>query len=185
MILVLTAHPYPQHSRAGKALLAAVHDLPGVEVRSLYDLYPDFDIDVAGEQAALTRADLVVWLHPLYWYSVPAMLKHWFDVVLARGWAYGAGGSALHDKHCLWVATTGGDAAAYSPEGMHRQPFEAFMPAIEQTARFCGMHWTPPLIVHGAYQIADAELARAAEQFRMRLLAFNTAAIASNAGAPS
>jgi glutathione-regulated potassium-efflux system ancillary protein KefF len=61
-------------------------------VHSLYDLYPDFDIDVDAEQAALKHADLVVWMHPIYWYSVPAMLKHWFDVVLLRGWAYGEGG---------------------------------------------------------------------------------------------
>ena len=56
MILIVRAHPYPQRSRAGRALLEAVHDLPDLEVRSLYDLYPDFDIDVAAEQAALARA---------------------------------------------------------------------------------------------------------------------------------
>ena len=92
-------------------MLAAVRDLPDMEVRSLYDLYPDFDIDVATEQAALVRADRVVWLHPVYWYSVPSMLKHWFDVVLLRGFAYGDGGTALAGKPCLWVPTAGGDAA--------------------------------------------------------------------------
>ena len=81
MILVIYAHPYPQHSRAGKAMLEAVRDLPDLEVRSLYDLYTDFDIDIAAEQAALKRAELVVWLHPVYWYSVPALLKHWFEPV--------------------------------------------------------------------------------------------------------
>lgn len=40
----------------------AVSDLSGLEVRSLYDLYPDFDIDVTAQQAALSRADLVVWI---------------------------------------------------------------------------------------------------------------------------
>ena len=55
------------------------------------------------------RRALVVWMHPVYWYSVPALLKHWFDKVLALGWAYGEGGTALRGKHCLWVPTTGGD----------------------------------------------------------------------------
>ena len=59
MILVLHAHPYPRTSRAGAALLAAIRDLPSLEVRSLYELYPDFDIDVAAEQAALERADVL------------------------------------------------------------------------------------------------------------------------------
>ncbi len=43
MILIIHAHPYPAHSRSVKGLLEGVRDLPGVEVRSLYDLYPDFD----------------------------------------------------------------------------------------------------------------------------------------------
>ncbi len=169
MILIIHAHPYPQRSRAGGALLAAVRDLPDVEVRSLYDLYPDFDIDVAAEQAALLRADLVVWLHPVYWYSVPAMLKHWFDVVLVRGWAYGDGGVALQGKHCLWVATTGGRESSFAETGVHQLPFAEFMAPIRQTAIFCGMVWEQPLAVHGAHVIADDEIAAAATAFRERL----------------
>lgn len=171
MILIIHAHPYPQHSRACRALLEAARDLADVEVRSLYDLYPDFDIDAAAEQAALTRAGAVVWLHPIYWYSVPAMLKHWFEVVLVRGWAYGQDGDALRGKRCLWVATTGGDDAAYSPGGMHEKPFGKFTPPIEQTARFCGMQWLPPVVVHGAHTVSDSQLLAAAQDFRRRLVA--------------
>src|SRR4029078_4865223 len=85
MILVIHAHPYPRHSRAVHALLGAVASLPVVEVRSLYDLYPDFDIDVAAQSEPRGRSQLVVWLHPLHWYSVPGLLKQWFDKVLERG----------------------------------------------------------------------------------------------------
>lgn len=169
MILVIYAHPYPQHSRAGKALLAAVRDLPGLSVRSLYDLYPDFDIDVAAEQQALTEAEMVVWLHPIYWYSVPAVLKHWFDVVLLRGWAYGTGGDAITGKACLWVASAGGEQDAYAEDGMHAMAFEHYIPPIQQTARFCGMAWQPPLILHGSHSISDEDIAAAAAQFRARL----------------
>jgi glutathione-regulated potassium-efflux system ancillary protein KefF len=170
MILLLHAHPYPKHSRACRALLDAVRDLPDVEVRSLYDLYPDFDIDVAAEQAALIRAELIVWLHPIYWYSVPSLLKHWFDTVLVRGWAYGQGGNALRGKRCLWVSTTGGDDAAYSPAGIHEQPFERFAAPIEQTARFCGMQWQVPVVVHGAHTVTDIQMQLMAQDFRARLL---------------
>ena len=107
MITVVYAHPYPSRSRACAALLSGVADVDGLEVRSLYELYPDFDIAPLAERAALERARLVVWLHPLYWYTAPALLKHWFDQVLVRGWAYGQGGTALHGKDCLWVTTTG------------------------------------------------------------------------------
>lgn len=161
MISVIYAHPYPRYSRACAALLAAIADLPQVEVRSLYDRYPDFDIDPAAEHAALEKARLVVWMHPLYWYTAPALLKHWFDQVLVRGWAYGDGGTALAGKDCLWVTTTGGDETAFSAEGRHGHPIETFSPVIERTARYCGMNWLAPFVVHGAH-LVDAEVLRAA-----------------------
>jgi glutathione-regulated potassium-efflux system ancillary protein KefF len=169
MLVLIFAHPYPDRSRVNYALLDAVRDLKGLEVRSLYDLYPTFAIDVEAEQAALSKAQHVIWQHPMYWYSVPGLLKHWFDKVLARGWAYGEQGTALHGKHCLWVTTTGGNEQAFSEEGMHAQAFERFVPVVEQTARFCGMRWEPPVVLHGAHQISDAELKRLAAAYRARL----------------
>jgi glutathione-regulated potassium-efflux system ancillary protein KefF len=186
MILLIYAHPYPQHSRATKALLDAVSDLPNVEIRSLYDAYPDFDIDVKAEQAALLRADLVVWLHPIYWYSVPAMLKHYFDVVLTLGWAYGEvdgmKGRALAGKQCLWVTTTGGPAASYAEDGAHQLPFAAYETPVRQTALFCDMAWMPPLTLHGAHVVSDDEVKVAAQQFRARLIAHSSTHNAAQIG---
>ncbi len=107
MICVIHAHPYPSRSRVNRALADALRALPDLDLRSIYALYPDFDIDVAAEQKALAKAQLIVWLHPLYWYSVPALFKHWCDKVLEFGWAYGDGAHALHGKSCLWVADGG------------------------------------------------------------------------------
>jgi glutathione-regulated potassium-efflux system ancillary protein KefF len=169
MALLVFAHPYPGRSRANRLLLDAVSDIEGVTTHSLYDLYPAFDIDVPKEQAALAKAELIIWQHPMHWYSVPSLLKHWFDKVLLRGWAYGNGAAALRGKHCLWVTTTGGDETAFSAPGMHAFPFDSFVPAIEQTARFCGMNWLSPLVLHGAHRVSDAELNRFAEDYRQRL----------------
>jgi len=110
-----------------------------------------------------------VLLHPLYWYTTPALLKHWFDVVLTKGFAYGEGGTALHGKTCLWAVTTGGDDQAFSEPGRHHREFAAFQPVVEQTVRYCGMTWAAPFVVHGAHQIPDAELAEAAQGFRKRV----------------
>jgi glutathione-regulated potassium-efflux system ancillary protein KefF len=169
MICLLYAHPYPDRSRANRALLGAVRSLPQVEVRSLYDLYPDFGIDVEAEQAALLRAEVIVLQHPLYWYSVPGLLKHWFDKVLALGWAYGEGGNALRGKTCLWVTTTGAPDAGYAADGMHERPFHEFMPPVEQTARFCGMSWAPPRILHGAHRINRELLEQHGRDYREQL----------------
>jgi glutathione-regulated potassium-efflux system ancillary protein KefF len=159
MIVVFYAHPYPHYSRAGATLLEGIRDLPGLTVRSLYDLYPDFDIDTDGERAAMESARLVVWMGPLYWYTVPALLKHWFEVVLEKGWAYGPGGTALAGKDCLWVATAGD----------HGQPFEAWVPPLENTARVCGMNWLPPFALHGADEARETALAEAGRELRKRL----------------
>ncbi|ECB4841041.1 glutathione-regulated potassium-efflux system ancillary protein KefF, partial [Salmonella enterica subsp. enterica serovar Kentucky] len=56
MILIIYAHPYPHHSHANKRMLEQAGTLENVEIRSLYHLYPDFNIDVAAEQEALSRA---------------------------------------------------------------------------------------------------------------------------------
>ena len=183
MIALIYAHPYPQRSRANRVLLEAVRDVPGVSVRALYDLYPDFAIDVQAEQEALSAAHAVIWQHPLYWYSVPGLLKHWFDKVLAHGWAYGEGGTALQGKSCLWVATTGGDERAYSAAGMHAYPFETFVPPVLQTARFCGMRFEDPIVVHAAHRTSPEALQREAERYRQRVVALSTHLVRGGADA--
>ena len=169
MICVIHAHPYPGQSRINRALAAALRGSRNLDLRSLYDMYPDFDIDVDAEQRALAAAHLVVWMHPVYWYNVPALLKLWFDKVLAYGWAYGEGGTALRGKHCLWVPTTGGDEREYAASGLHGQAFDNFTPVIEQTARYCGMEWEPPYVIHGANGIDDMKLAEHAAALLERL----------------
>jgi len=171
-IAVIYSHPYPGRSRAGRVLLESLHDLPSVDVRPLYSLYPDFDIDVVAEQQALLAADLIVWQGPFYWYGVPALMNLWFEKVLTHGWAYGDEGRALCGKTVLWATTTGGPASSYQPGAMHGHPIEAFVPAISQTARFCGMRWVdPPLIVHGAHRMTKDRLRDAAQTYRDRVTA--------------
>lgn len=167
MILVLYAHPYPSRSRGCAALLAGISKLPGVEVHSLYERYPDFDVDRRAEQALLRRASALVWLHPLYWYGVPALLKHWFEKVLTEGFAYGAGGDVLRDKPCLWATTTG--AGEYEKGALHAHGFADFVAPVEMTARFCGMRWVEPFVVHGVARLSDDELRARAARLQERL----------------
>jgi glutathione-regulated potassium-efflux system ancillary protein KefF len=172
VILLVYAHPHPQRSVAGAALLNAVRDVEGLEVHSLYDRYPDFWIDADAERERIARAKLVIWQHPLYWYGMPSLMKLWLEDVFVRGWAYGDGGNALEGKDCLWVTSTGALADAYTPAGPHRHGFEAFQPAVEQTARFCSMNWLPPVIVHGAHRVGSDALSAHASAYRARLDAY-------------
>jgi len=180
-VVLVYAHPYPDRSRANRVLYEAVASLPGVDARAIYDMYPDFSIDIEAEQKALAEADLVIWQHPLFWYTVPALLKLWWEKVLAYGWAYGTGGSALVGKRCLWVATTGGDDASYGPNGMHVLPFTDFVPVVKQTAHFCGMTWEEPLILHGAHQVPETQLFAFAGAYREKVMGL----LAERAPAPT
>lgn len=176
MILLVYAHPHAPRSRANRALIDAAGGVPGVTVRRLYDLYPDFDIDAAAEQALAAGADAIVLQHPLYWYAAPALAKLWLETVFVHGWAYGAEGGreegrAVAGKRFLWAVTTGGDSADYRPGGSHDHPFEAFVPPMLQFARYCRMRWEPPFVLGGAHRIDDAAMAAAARAYRDRVAA--------------
>lgn len=169
MLLILYAHPQHARSRANRALLDAVRDLPGVEVHSLYDQYPDFSIDVAAEQALLARAHTLVWQHPTYWYGVPALLTLWFEQVLTRGWAFGAGGTALHGKRVLWATTTGDLADQHEAGQLDGLPLDGFAPHLKFTAQYCGLQWLPPFVVHRAHRLAPDAMAQRVAEYRQRL----------------
>ena len=172
-ILVLAAHPQLEHSRVTRTLMRAAARAPGgvsrIEVRDLYALYPDYWIDTAAEQAALAAARLVVWLHPVHWYSMPPLMKLWLDEVFAFGWAYGPGGQALRGKDLWLVASTGGPASSYRPDGYNRYFFDAFLHPSEQTAALAGMRWLPPLVLHGAHRVGEDVLAAHGEMLAERL----------------
>jgi glutathione-regulated potassium-efflux system ancillary protein KefF len=173
-ILVLGAHPHLERSRVNRSLLKAAAALPPgrVQVHDLYARYPDFHIDVAAEQAALAAAKLVVWMFPMHWYSQPPLLKLWLDEVVSFGWGYGPGGDALRGKDLWLVVSTGGTDEAYTPGGHHRHFVDAFWPPHEQTAALCGMRFLPPLVLHGAHQVSETEMAGHREVFVERLSSY-------------
>jgi glutathione-regulated potassium-efflux system ancillary protein KefG len=142
-----------ERSRVNKRLVAAVRDLPEVTVHDLYEAYPTFGIDVGREQELLREHDAVVFQHPFYWYSTPAILKEWQDLVLQHGWAYGAGGTALRGKVTLNALTTGGPAAAYRRDGYNRFTVRELLAPWEQTAHLCQMRFLAPFVVHAALRV--------------------------------
>ncbi|WP_126245088.1 glutathione-regulated potassium-efflux system oxidoreductase KefF [Chitinophaga rhizosphaerae] len=164
-ILILFAHPAFERSRVHARLIKAVRTLPGITLRDLYEEYPDFDVQPKLEQPLLEQFDLVILQHPFYWYSGPALLKQWMDLVLEHGWAYGKDGTALKGKYLMQVISTGGNAHAYSPEGHHGHAVYDFLLPFRQTAALCHMEYLPPYVVPGSAHINDAELGRYADGY--------------------
>lgn len=169
--LLLLAHPAFEKSRANAALLATVEDLDDLTVHDLYEAYPDMMIQVDREQRLLEEHERVVIQHPFFWYSTPAIVKQWFDLVLEYGWAYGEKGNALHGKTVLSAITTGGTQTAYCETGHNRYTVAELLRPIEQTARLCGMNYEDPFVVYGALNLSPDELAEAGQAYRKRLTA--------------
>jgi glutathione-regulated potassium-efflux system ancillary protein KefG len=156
-VLVLFAHPVVERSRVGRQLFDEVRAVDGVTVHDLYEAYPTLWIDVAREQQLLADHDVIVFQHPFYWYSVPALLKEWQDLVLEHGWAYGAGGTQLRGKVTLNALTTGGPRTAYDKGGYNRFTVRELLAPWDQTAYLCGMRFLAPFVVHSALRVASSD----------------------------
>ncbi len=168
-ILLIVAHPDLHESVANRSILNAVKGLEHVTVHDLYASYPDFFIDVPHEHELLLQHDIIIFQHPLFMYSCPALLKEWLDRVLGKGFAFG-GDCLLKGKYWRSVVTTGGAQKAFTPSGYNKYALEDILQPFELTAALCQMHWIEPLVLYWARNVSNAERMQHAEAFRSWLL---------------
>ena len=147
--------PLQTRSQVNRVLFDAAQVLDGITAIDLYRDYPRFDIDIDREQARLREHDVIIFQHPFYWYSTPALLKEWQDLVLEYGFAYGEGGDALTGKIFFNALSAGGPKAAYGPGGYNRRTLRELLYPLEQTAHLCGMTWLPPFAVYRSRHAAE------------------------------
>ena len=169
-ILILFAHPAIKKSRINRRLAEAVQGLEWITFNNLYENYPDFYIDIIKEQQLLLLHDIIVWHHPFYWYSSPAILKEWFDLVLQHGFAYGENGRALEGKTAFSVISTGGKQEVYSETDRNQFNISQFLAPFKQSANLCRMAYLPPFVVHGSHTISDEEIDSFATQYKQLLI---------------
>ncbi|QOY92660.1 NAD(P)H-dependent oxidoreductase [Massilia sp. UMI-21] len=159
--LVVFADPSLHRSRISRRVAEACASLPGVRVRDLYQLYPDFYIDVRAERALLEEAPLLVFVFQLGWYAMPALLKEWFDSVFKPEWAAPCDGNRprrLQGKTAFAAVACAGSARDYRAGGAHGRPLEDYLAPLEQSVKACGMAWLAPHPFYGA-DSTDAEAA--------------------------
>ncbi|MCX5857401.1 MAG: NAD(P)H-dependent oxidoreductase [Deltaproteobacteria bacterium] len=168
-VLILFAHPRFEKSRVNRSLLSALPLSEAITLHDLYERYPDQNIDVEAEKQLLAAHDVLIWHHPFYTFSAPAILKQWMDLVLEYGWAHGEGGNALKDKTAFNVVTTGGSRESYGPDGFNRFTLHEFLRPFEQTACLCKMIYLPPFAVQGTYRLSDGEMMRHAGDYAFLL----------------
>jgi glutathione-regulated potassium-efflux system ancillary protein KefG len=143
-ILVLHAHPRLSASVVQRAMLRAIDGLDDVTLVDLYAEYPDLAFDVAKEQRRLLDHDVIVLQHPFYWYSSPAIIKEWQDLVLENGWAYGPGGTKLAGRFLM----------------------TELLAPFNQTAWLCSMAWLEPFVIYSGRRMEPSQLSTAAESYR-------------------
>lgn len=166
---VLVFHPDLSTSNVNAKLAEAIKDLADIEVRDMYQLYPDFKIDVAAEQAVLEEADRIVLQFPMYWYSSPALVKQWEDAVLAYGWAHGSTGDKLHGKELLLAVTPGAPTELYGHGNDFKYTVTELLRPFQATSNLIGTDFITPFISTGASRMDNAEIAERAAAYKAYL----------------
>ena len=149
-LIVYYAHPGHKYSHVNRYMAQAASQVEDITCVDLYGEYPRFDINVDIEQKRLLDHDVILFQFPLFWYSTPSIMKEWQDIVLEHGFAYGSGGDKLEGKRLLLAITAAGPEEAYTSGGFQHYPLRDFLRPLEQTARLCGMQFSPPYALYSA-----------------------------------
>jgi NAD(P)H dehydrogenase (quinone) len=144
--------------------------------------------DIALEQEKLRWADAVILQFPLWWFSMPAILKGWVERVYAYGFAYGVGEHSdtrwgerygegtLAGKRAMLVVTTGGWESHYGPRGINGPIDDILFPIQHGILYYPGFDVLPPFVIYRTSRIDEAKYAEARDALGQRLDALGTTA---------
>ncbi len=163
-ILVVLAHPALEKSQVNGPMARAASTLPNVTVHDLYEHYPQFFIDKVHEQKLIVQHDVIVLQHPLYWYSAPALLKEWLDIVFEHGFAYGRRGKGVVGRYLLNAWSAGSPRSAFF-DGANPPLVPQLMRPFQCTAEYCGMNYLPPLCHFNTGEMTARDVDAAAERY--------------------
>lgn len=143
--------------------------LEEVHATKLHGFIPELD----AEQQKVEWCDLMIWQFPMWWFSVPAILKGWVDRVFAMGRIYGSGHiyetGIFSGKKALLSLTTGGKEADYLKNGFNGDLLSMLKPLHRGILQFTGFSVLHPQVVYGPARMSAAERAEALANWRFRL----------------
>lgn len=121
------------------------------EQKHAVDLGMSFAPDIMGEINKLQSADLLIIVAPIWWFSIPAILKGWFDRVLAMGVAWDSGktyeNGLFKGKQAMLMVSGGHPNDYYSLEGRHKaSALDILHPINHGTLAFCGFDVHEPFV---------------------------------------
>jgi NAD(P)H dehydrogenase (quinone) len=134
--------------------------------------------DIMLEQQKLRDCELLILQFPLWWFSMPAILKGWVDRVMSMGFAYGGGKwydeGGLKGRRAMLSLTTGGPEAVYGPRGINGHMDEILFPIQHGILYFCGFEVLPPFISWSPAHRSDEERKAGLEAYRQHLLGLDS-----------
>ena len=120
-----------------------------------------FAPEIEAEIRKVEWCDLMIWQFPLWWFSVPAILKGWVDRVFAMGRVYGQGriydSGVFRGKRAVLSVTTGGPEASYVRGGFNGDINAILRPIHRGMLRFVGFDVLAPHIVYGPVRQSDEQ----------------------------
>jgi NAD(P)H dehydrogenase (quinone) len=133
-----------------------------------------FSPDIVGEIQKIKAADLIIFATPIWWFSVPAILKGWFDRVLAMGVAWDSGqiyeNGLFRGKQAMLLAAAGGPDQYYQQDGKHQATSEQITHHINHgTLAFCGFNVHEPYIALNVLGQEDAGRAKIMQDLQFRI----------------
>lgn len=133
-----------------------------------------FSPDLQSEMDKVKKADLIIVHFPLWWGSVPAVLKGWFERVFAMGFAWNSDNryskGLLKGKKVLLCVSVGDPQSFYSSDGMHKATVEQHLYGLtHSTLAYCGLDVYKPFIIHNVTAGSDEELEEKVEEYRLML----------------
>jgi len=133
-----------------------------------------FAPDIAAELEKLDWCDVLIFQFPLWWFSLPAILKGWVDRVFAMGAVYGGGKwydqGQFQGRRAMLSVTTGGGPGIYSPMGLNGDINQILYPINHGILRFVGFDVLPPFIAYGVSRAGDDGRSNYLDEYRQRLL---------------
>jgi NAD(P)H dehydrogenase (quinone) len=132
--------------------------------------------DLVREQERVAAADLLLFVFPLWWGGMPAILKGWFDRVLAYGFAYADGQrydtGFFHGRKGLLGIATGGTAQRFTREGSYGDMEQVLHGVQHCMLEYLGLDVPPPFVAYAAPRVEPAERGRMLQEWQQRVMAF-------------
>ncbi|CAB4254854.1 similar to Kazachstania africana KAFR_0B05180 hypothetical protein [Maudiozyma barnettii] len=115
--------------------------------------------DVLTEQGKLNWADIVIFQFPLWWFTMPAIMKGWFDRVFTSGYAYNIGEhnknrsgdrygeGMMAGKRAFCIITAGGREQHFSKRGINGDINDIIFPINHGMLFYPGFTVLPPVVI--------------------------------------